>query len=167
MNSNGSDSNFNMNNLTLRFLDSVRNWIERLIPEKTRECLRTKIAIIKDVNSDGTFNVILAGDYGTYLDLIEQKNVCDEYNNLKQRESSLSEAERKRLNELKKIIDTLYNGEILTQDSYNKKVSMLVIENLVPIKSDTYSVSDYVVIGYVDNKLTNSFIIYKNVKKGV
>lgn len=167
MNSNGSDSNFNMNNLTLRFLDSVRNWIERIIPERTRECLRTKIAVIKDVNEDGTFNVILAGDYGTYLDLVEQKEICDEYEDLKSREDSLTEEEKQEMDKLKIKIDTLYNGEILSQIQFIERVSMLVIENLVPIKADTYVENDYVVIGYVDNKLTNSFIIYKNAKKGV
>ena len=45
---------------------------------------------------------------------------------------------------------------------------MLTLNNLFVIKADTYSLNDYVVIGYVDNKLTNSFIICKNAtKKGV
>ena len=50
---------------------------------------------------------------------------------------------------------------------YKEKVAGLTLDNLFVIKTDTYSINDYVVIGYVDNKLTNSFILCKNTKKGV
>lgn len=160
-------NNANMNNLAIKFLNSIKSWIDKRIPERTKECLRTKIAIITKINSDNTYDIILAGDYGTYLDLREEKKICDEYSELKDREQSLTEEEKKRLSELSTIIQTKYNGELLTEDLYEKRVSMLTLNNLFVIKADTYSLNDYVVIGYVDNKLTNSFIICKNAKKGV
>lgn len=161
-------NNVNMNNLAIKFLNSIKSWIDKRIPERTKECLRTKIAIITKINSDNTYDIILAGDYGTYLDLGEEKKICDEYFELKDREQSLTEEEKKRLSELSTIIQTKYNGELLTEDLYEKRVSMLTLNNLFVIKADTFSLNDYVVIGYVDNKLTNSFIICKNAtKKGV
>lgn len=161
-------NNVNMNNLAIKFLNSIKSWIDKRIPERTKECLRTKIAIITKINSDNTYDIILAGDYGTYLDLGEEKKICDEYFELKDREQSLTEEEKKRLSELSTIIQTKYNGELLTEDLYEKRVSMLTLNNLFVIKADTYSLNDYVVIGYVDNKLTNSFIICKNAtEKGV
>ena len=161
-------NNANMNNLAIKILNSIKSWIDKRIPERTKECLRTKIAIITKINSDNTYDIILAGDYGTYLDLGEEKKICDEYFELKDREQSLTEEEKKRLSELSTIIQTKYNGELLTEDLYEKRVSMLTLNNLFVIKADTYSLNDYVVIGYVDNKLTNSFIICKNAtKKGV
>ena len=161
-------NNANMNNLAIKFLNSIKSWIDKRIPERTKECLRTKIAIITKINSDNTYDIILAGDYGTYLDLGEEKKIKEEYFELKEREQSLTEEEKKRLSELSTIIQTKYNGELLTEDLYEKRVSMLTLNNLFVIKADTYSLNDYVVIGYVDNKLTNSFIICKNAtKKGV
>ncbi len=122
----------NMNNLAIKFLNSISDWIDRRIIDKTKECLRTKIAIIIKDNKDKTYNVILSGDYGRYLSLKED----------------------------------LDNGNI-DSNKFNKEVNMLTLDNLITIKTDTYSEGDYVLIGYVDNKLTNSFILYKNVKKGV
>lgn len=121
----------NMDKLVKKFLKTMQDWIDKRIPEKTRDCLRTKIAIITKVK-DNTYDVILAGDYGTYL------NLQDLYS----------------------------KGEIATDD-FNREVEMLTLEDLVVIKSDTYVVGDYVIIGIVDNKLTNAFILYKSIKKGV
>lgn len=160
-------ANAEMNNLAIKFLNSIRSWVDKRISERTKECLRTKIAIITKINSDNTYDIILAGDYGTYLDLGEEKKIYDEYSELKNREQSLTEEEKKRLVELSTIIQTQYNGELMTEDLYEEKVSRLTLNNLFVIKADTYSLNDYVVIGYVDNKLTNSFIICKNAKKGV
>ena len=80
---------------------------------------------------------------------------------------SVNEEEKKRLAELSTIIQTQYNGELMTEDLYKEKVSRLTLNSLSVIKADTYSMDDYVVVGYVDNKLTNSFILCKNTKKGV
>lgn len=160
-------ANAEMNNLAIKFLNSIRSWVDKRIPERTKECLRTKIAIITKVNSDNTYDVILAGDYGTYLDLGEEKKIYDEYSELKNKEQSLNEEEKKRLAELSTIIQTQYNGELMTEDLYREKVSRLTLNSLSVIKADTYSMDDYVVVGYVDNKLTNSFILCKNTKKGV
>lgn len=160
-------ANAEMNNLAIKFLNSIRSWVDKRIPERTKECLRTKIAIITKVNSDNTYDVILAGDYGTYLDLGEEKKIYDEYSELKNKEQSLNEEEKKRLAELSTIIQTQYNGELMTEDLYKEKISRLTLNSLSVIKADTYSMDDYVVVGYVDNKLTNSFILCKNTKKGV
>lgn len=160
-------ANAEMNNLAIKFLNSIRSWVDKRIPERTKECLRTKIAIITKVNSDNTYDVILAGDYGTYLDLGEEKKIYDEYSELKNKEQSLNEEEKKRLAELSTIIQTQYNGELMTEDLYKEKVSRLTLNSLSVIKADTYSMDNYVVVGYVDNKLTNSFILCKNTKKGV
>ena len=47
-------ANAEMNNLAIKFLNSIRSWVDKRIPERTKECLRTKIAIITKVNSDNT-----------------------------------------------------------------------------------------------------------------
>lgn len=122
----------NMNNLAIKFLNSISDWIDKRIIDKTKECLRTKIAIIIKDNKDKTYNVILSGDYGKYLSLKDD-----------------------------------LDNNVIDSDKFNKEVNMLTLDNLITIKTDTYSEGDYVLIGYVDNKLTNSFILYKNVKKGV
>ncbi len=122
----------NMNNLAIKFLNSISDWIDKRIIDKTKECLRTKIAIIIKDNKDKTYNVILSGDYGKYLSLKDD-----------------------------------LDNNVIDNDKFNKEVNMLTLDNLITIKTDTYSEGDYVLIGYVDNKLTNSFILYKNVKKGV
>lgn len=122
----------NMNNLAIKFLNSISDWIDKRIIDKTKECLRTKIAIIIKDNKDKTYNVILSGDYGKYLSLKDD-----------------------------------LDNNVIDSDKFNKEVNMLTLDNLTTIKTDTYSEGDYVLIGYVDNKLTNSFILYKNVKKGV
>ena len=59
-----------MNGLAKKFLQSMQDWIDKRIPEKTKDCLRTKIAIIiKEDKTNQVYDVILAGDYGTYLNL--------------------------------------------------------------------------------------------------
>lgn len=122
----------NMNNLAIKFLNSISDWVDKRIIDKTKECLRTKIAIIIKDNKDKTYNVILSGDYGKYLSLKDD-----------------------------------LDNDVIDNNKFDKEVNMLTLDNLITIKTDTYSEGDYVLIGYVDNKLTNSFILYKNVKKGV
>lgn len=161
------DEQINMNNLAIKFLNSIGGWIDRRITERTKECLRTKIAIILDNGSiEDTYDIILAGDYGRYLELGEEREISNEYETLEAIPNKTKEQED-RFNELKIIIETTYNGEILTQELYEKSVSMLTINDLITIKQDSYGKGDYVVIGYVDNKLTNSFILYKNTRRGV
>ena len=130
-------ANAEMNNLAIKFLNSIRSWVDKRISERTKECLRTKIAIITKVNSDNTYDVILAGDYGTYLDLGEEKKIYDEYSELKNKEQSLNEEEKKRLAELSTIIQTQYNGELMTEDLYKEKVSRLTLNSLSVIRADT------------------------------
>lgn len=110
-----------------RLLRILRTWIEAIIPEETKDCIRSKVAVIVAKNSDNTYNVILSEDLGDYLDLIQKKDN-------------------------KEITDAIFNSE----------VAKISIDNLFNIKNETYNINDYVIVGYLDNKLTNAFILCKN-----
>ena len=110
-----------------RLLRILRTWIEAIIPEETKDCIRSKVAVVVAKNLDNTYNVILSEDLGDYLDLIQKKDN-------------------------KEITDAIFNSE----------VAKISIDNLFNIKNETYSVNDYVIVGYLDNKLTNAFILCKN-----
>ena len=112
-----------------RLLRILRTWIEAIIPEETKDCIRSKVAVVVAKNSDNTYNVILSEDLGDYLDLIQKKDN-------------------------KEITDAIFNSE----------VAKISIDNLFNIKNETYIVNDYVIVGYLDNKLTNAFILCKNRK---
>ena len=110
-----------------RLLRILRTWIEAIIPEETKDCIRSKVAVVVAKNLDNTYNVILSEDLGDYLDLIQKKDN-------------------------KEITDAIFNSE----------VAKISIDNLFSIKNETYNVNDYVIVGYLDNKLTNAFILCKN-----
>ena len=110
-----------------RLLRILRTWIEAIIQEETKDCIRSKVAVVVAKNSDNTYNVILSEDLGDYLDLIQKKDN-------------------------KEITDAIFNSE----------VAKISIDNLFNIKNETYNVNDYVIVGYLDNKLTNAFILCKN-----
>ena len=110
-----------------RLLRILRTWIEAIIPEETKDCIRSKVAVVVAKNSDNTYNVILSEDLGDYLDLIQKKDN-------------------------KEITDAIFNSE----------VAKISIDNLFNIKNETYNVNDYVIVGYLDNKLTNAFMLCKN-----
>ena len=110
-----------------RLLRILRTWIEAIIPEETKDCIRSKVAVVVAKNLDNTYNVILSEDLGDYLDLIQKKDN-------------------------KEITDAIFNSE----------VAKISIDNLFNIKNETYIVNDYVIVGYLDNKLTNAFILCKN-----
>lgn len=110
-----------------RLLRILRTWIEAIIPEETKDCIRSKVAVVVAKNSDNTYNVILSEDLGDYLDLVQKKDN-------------------------KEITDTMFNNE----------VAKISIDNLFNIKNETYNINDYVIVGYLDNKLTNAFILCKN-----
>lgn len=110
-----------------RLLRILRTWIEAIIPEETKDCIRSKVAVVVAKNSDNTYNVILSEDLGDYLDLVQKKDN-------------------------KEITDAIFNSE----------VAKISIDNLFNIKNETYNVNDYVIVGYLDNKLTNAFILCKN-----
>ena len=112
-----------------RLLRILRTWIEAIIPEETKDCIRSEVAVVVAKNSDNTYNVILSEDLGDYLDLIQKKDN-------------------------KEITDAIFNSE----------VAKISIDNLFNIKNETYNVNDYVIVGYLDNKLTNAFILCKNRK---
>lgn len=115
------------NNLANKLLKILKVWLDELIPEITKNCIRSKVAIVIQKNSNDSYNVILSEDYGEYLDLVEQKN----------------------------------NGKI-TEVEFNKQVNLITIDNLFTIKTETYNINDFVIIGFLDNKLTNAFILCKN-----
>lgn len=110
-----------------RLLRILRTWIEAIIPEETKDCIRSKVAVVVAKNLDNTYNVILSEDLGDYLDLVQKKDN-------------------------KEITDAIFNSE----------VAKISIDNLFSIKNETYNVNDYVIVGYLDNKLTNAFILCKN-----
>ena len=58
-----------------RLLRILRAWIEAIIPEETKDCIRSKVAVVVAKNSDNTYNVILSEDLGDYLDLIQKKDI--------------------------------------------------------------------------------------------
>lgn len=115
------------NNLANKLLKILKVWLDELIPEITKNCIRSKVAIVIKKNSNDSYNVILSEDYGEYLDLVEQKN----------------------------------NGKI-TEVEFDKQVNLITIDNLFTIKTETYNINDFVIIGFLDNKLTNAFILCKN-----
>ena len=117
------------NNLAGRLLKILRIWIDSIIPEQTKDCIRSKVAVVVKKNADTTYNVILSEDLGEYLDLVQKKDN-------------------------KEITDSVFNTE----------VAKISIDNLFNIKNETYIVNDYVIVGYLDNKLTNAFILCKNRK---
>ena len=110
-----------------RLLRILRTWIEAIIPEETKDCIRSKVAVVVAKNLDNTYNVILSEDLGDSLDFIQKKDN-------------------------KEITDAIFNSE----------VAKISIDNLFSIKNETYNVNDYVIVGYLDNKLTNAFILCKN-----
>ena len=59
------------------------------------------------------------------------------------------------------LIQKKDNKEI-TDAIFNSEVAKISIDNLFNIKNETYNVNDYVIVGYLDNKLTNAFILCKN-----
>ena len=110
-----------------RLLRILRTWIEAIIPEETKDCIRSKVAVVVAKNLDNTYNVILSEDLGDYLDLVQKKDD-------------------------KEITDAIFNSE----------VAKISIDNLFSIKNETYNVNYYIIVGYLDNKLTNAFILCKN-----
>ena len=129
------------NSLSIRFLKMIRSWINDIIPEQTRECIRSKAAMVVKLNGDETYNIILSGDLGLYNDLVHRRDM--------------------------KPTDPDYDENLkLTPEDFNGEVAKFSIDNLFTIKNETYNLEDYVIVGYLDNKLTNAFILCKNRKKG-
>lgn len=154
----------NMNNLASKFLNAIKSWVDARIQDRTKECLRTKIAVITAVKENNLYDVILSGDYNTYTNL-------NEYVKLKKKEinEELSEEEKIQLVYVSSMLKRLWdeNSETTIDDWLKSEIELLTINDLTILKPDTYAINDYVTIGYVDNKLTNSFILFKNMKKGV
>lgn len=127
------------NSLAGKLLRILRVWIDAIIPEQTKECIRSKVAVVVAANSDSTYNVILSEDMGDYFDLVHRRDM--------------------------KEGDPDYDPEKkITEAQFKEEVSKISIDNLFNIKNETYKINDYVIVGYLDNKLTNAFILCKNRK---
>lgn len=126
-------------NLSNRFLRVIRDWLNYIIPEETKNCIRSKTAVVVKVNGNNTYNVILSEELADYRNLEWRLNM--------------------------QVGDPDYDPNLkLTQAQFNEKVAEISIDNLVSIKNETYVVDDYIIVGYLDNKLTNSFILCKSQK---
>ena len=119
--------NIEVNCLAGKLLRILKNWINKVIPEQTKDCIRSKVGIVIKVNDNNTYNIVLSEDYETYLDYIKQKQ-C---------------------------------GEI-TEEEFNALVAEITIDNLFTIRNEVLNIEDKIIIGFLDNKLTNSFILCKN-----
>ena len=67
-------NNLEQNSLANKLLSLLRDWINNIIPQETRDCIRSKVAVIVKKNDDNTYNIILSEDYGDYLTLQTKKN---------------------------------------------------------------------------------------------
>ncbi len=117
------------NNLAIKLLKLLRVWLDDIIPEETKNCIRSKSALVVKVNSGGSYNVVLSEELDTYHELEEKKN-----------------------------------DGTLTPTQFDTEVAKISIDDLFTIKNETYVVNDFVIVGYLDNKLTNAFILCKNKK---
>lgn len=90
-----------METIIKKFFENMKSWVEKIIPQETKNCLRTKFGTIVGSGNSGTVNVRLLGSK-------EEDN-----------------------------------------------------EDLQDIKiSGDYKIGDTVIIGYVNNSLTNSFVLF-------
>lgn len=125
------------NSLASKLLRLLRVWLEELIPEETKDCIRSKVAIVVAKNQNNTYNVVLSEDFGDYLDLVHRRDMSQG--------------------------DPDYDPkQKLTPAEFATEVAKISIDNLFSIKNETYAVDNYVIVGYLDNKLTNAFILCKN-----
>ncbi len=97
-----------METITKKFFESMKSWVRKIIPQETKNCLRTKFGIIVGAGGNGTVNVRLLGSEET--------------------------------------------GE---EDLKNIKVS------------GNYKIGDTVIIGYTNNSLTNSFVLFNLSSTGI
>ncbi len=62
------------NGLANRLLNLLRAWIDVIIPEETKNCIRSKAAIVIKKNSNDSYDVILSEDYNEYLELVDKRD---------------------------------------------------------------------------------------------
>lgn len=127
------------NNLAIRLLRMLKNWIDTIIPEETKDCIRSKVAIVVAVNSGNTYNVILSEELGDYLELVRRRD-------MKEGDADYDASKK------------------LTAAQFKQELDKISIDNLFSIKNEQFAINDYVIVGYLDNKLTNAFILCKNKK---
>lgn len=127
-----------MNDLEQNFLASkllriLREWLHNIIPEETKNCIRSKTGIVVAHYSDEYYDVVLPEDYDTYKSLTGKIN-----------DSSLSQKERDDAEEERNNL-------------------ILHIKDIVGASVHGYLQNDTIVtIGYLDNKLTTAFILCSN-----
>ena len=129
-----------MNDLEQNFLAGkilriLREWIHNIIPDETKNCIRSKTGIIVKSYSDGYYDVVLPEDYDTYQSLT--KNMT---------KANLSQEDVKEIEESREDL-------------------VLHIKDIVGVSiRGTFDNNTIVTIGYVDNKLTTAFILCDNGK---
>lgn len=123
-----------MNDLEQNFLAGkllriLRDWIHNIIPEETKNCIRSKNAVITGTRPRfHSYEVMSIEDYDRYQKLKEQ-----------------------------------YDNKEISFDELNKEYEDLIFL-AHPLYGDTvyHNIGDAVIIGYIDNKISNAFIICKN-----
>ena len=131
-----------MNDIEQNFLAGkliriLRDWINKIIPEETKNCLRSKVGIIVKVEDEKDYyKVVFPEDYQKYFDL---GNDAVDVN--------LTKEERKEAEEERENI-TLRIKDFMGIDVRGKNLEK----------------NDIVTIIYTDNKLTNAFILCANGK---
>lgn len=154
------------NNLAGRLLKILRIWIDSIIPEQTKDCIRSKVAVVVKKNADNTYNVALTEDVDKYdiqfqllkysgNELTEQVR---QYLNIKYQDIYPDETERE------KKIEEMLPEETKKYTQFLSEASSFSIDNLFTIKNEIYDLGTFVIVGYLDNKLTNAFILCKNRK---
>ena len=105
-------------NLSNRFLRVIRDWLNYIIPEETKNCIRSKTAVVVKVNGNNTYNVILSEELADYRNLEWRLNM--------------------------QVGDPDYDPNLkLTQEQFNDKVAEISIDNLVTIKNN-YSLNNFI-----------------------
>ena len=147
-----------------RLLRILRTWIEAIIPEETKDCIRSKVAVVVAKNQDETYNVALTEDVDNYdiqFQLLkysgdELTKQVKQYLNIKYQDIYPDETERE------KKIEEMLPEEVKKYNKFLSDASNFSIDNLFTIKNETYDLGTFVIVGYLDNKLTNAFILCKN-----
>ncbi len=125
--------NLEQNSLANRLLTILRDWINKIIPEETKNCLRTKIGYVIESDDEthyGTFRVILQDDFNKYKTL----------------KSDLDNG---------KIDSDTFNDEV--NDFCLNSVPCACLD-----LRDHMFPQSVVTIAYTDNKLSNAFILFRN-----
>lgn len=150
-----------------KFLRVIRDWLNYIIPEETRNCIRSKIGIIVDRNENKTITIKQYNSQGQIVEVTKRAYITGTYNVIVT--ENLQEYYRIANQygiDLTKPISTRRQSSGYAE--FLEAIEHISIDNLYVIKTENpnYAIDDYVVIGYLDNKLTNAFILCKNKNNG-